>query len=145
MSRFLIFILLLVVSVPGISSAESSPEEQITAAVLAGVDGWNAGDLEAFMAAYWRSDQLRFIGGADVAYGWQTVLDRYRKRYPDRAAMGHLVFSNLKVTLLGEDAALVFGHWRLERENDEPHGLFTLILRRLDEGWRIVHDHTSSG
>ena len=144
MFRVLAMVLLVVLARPGITLAGSSPEEQITATVLAGVEGWNAGDLEAFMASYWKSDQLRFASGGKVSFGWQTVLDRYRKRYPDKAAMGHLVFSDLDVTLLGEEEAMVFGRWRLERADDEPSGLFTLILRRLPEGWRIVHDHTSS-
>jgi hypothetical protein len=30
-------------------------------------------------------------------------------------------------------------------DGKEPHGLFTLLLRRFDGAWRIVHDHTSSG
>jgi len=144
MLRFLTVVLAFVLLMPGMSASEPSPEEEISEAVLAGVEGWNTGDLEAFMAPYWKSDQLRFASGGKVSFGWQTVLDRYRKRYPDKAAMGHLVFSDLDVTLLGEEEAMVFGRWRLERADDEPSGLFTLILRRLPEGWRIVHDHTSS-
>jgi len=45
---------------------------------------------------------------------------------------------------LSPDAAVVLGRWRLARANDEPHGRFTLIFRRMPEGWRIVHDHTSA-
>jgi ketosteroid isomerase-like protein len=142
--RVLMVIMWAALAVPGISAAESSPEEQITATILDGVEGWNAGDLEAFMNSYWQSDQLRFASGGKVSFGWQKVLDGYKKRYPDKAAMGHLTFSDLDVTLLGEDRAMVFGRWRLDREKDTPQGLFTLILRLLPEGWRIVHDHTSS-
>jgi ketosteroid isomerase-like protein len=46
--------------------------------------------------------------------------------------------------MLSPDAAAVLGRWRLKRANDEPHGRFTLIFKRLPEGWRIVHDHTSA-
>jgi ketosteroid isomerase-like protein len=48
------------------------------------------------------------------------------------------------VSALADDAALVFGRWRLQREKDEPSGLFTLVFRKTPAGWRIVHDHTSS-
>jgi ketosteroid isomerase-like protein len=75
--------------------------------------------------------------------GWQTVRDRYRKKYPDRAKMGRLAFSNLEVTPLSADAAAVLGSWKLNRAKDQPHGRFTLLCRRLPEGWRIIHDHTS--
>ncbi|MBU8871788.1 MAG: nuclear transport factor 2 family protein [Gemmatimonadales bacterium] len=127
----------------------SEMETEILAVLRAAETGWNAGDLGAYMNSYWRSEELRFAGGDRASFGWEKVLSGYRKRYPDRAAMGKLTFSELDVTLLGPDAALVFGRWRLDREGDEPgevpKGLFTLLLRRLPEGWRIVHDHTSSG
>ena len=71
-------------------------------------------------------------------------MDRYRRSYPDRAAMGRLEFSDLEITPLGPDAALVLGRWRLKREKDSPGGVFTLVARRFPEGWRIIHDHTSA-
>jgi hypothetical protein len=47
---------------------------------------------------------------------------------------------------LGADAALARGAWRLHvSDGKEPQGLFTLLLRRLDGAWRIVHDRTSQG
>jgi ketosteroid isomerase-like protein len=58
--------------------------------------------------------------------------------------MGTLTFSELEITLLSPDAAVVLGHWRLKRAKDQPHGRFTLIFKHLPEGWRIVHDHTSA-
>ncbi len=58
--------------------------------------------------------------------------------------MGTLTFSDLDVTVLSPDAAMVLGRWHLQRAKDEPHGRFTLIFRRMKQGWRIVHDHTSS-
>jgi beta-aspartyl-peptidase (threonine type) len=39
---------------------------------------------------------------------------------------------------------MAVGRWRLKRNKDQPHGRFTLLFRKLPEGWRIVHDHTSS-
>jgi len=72
------------------------------------------------------------------------VRDRYRKKYSDRAKMGTLTFSNLEITPLSPDSAMVLGRWRLERANDWPHGRFTLIFRKTADGWRIVLDHTSA-
>ena len=142
--RILVPVLISALVLAGCTTEGPAVEEQVTATVLAGVEGWNAGDLEGFMGPYWRSDRLRFASGGTVSFGWERVLGGYRERYPDRAAMGHLVFSDLDVTLLGQDAAMVFGRWKLERADDEPQGLFTLILQRQPEGWRIIHDHTSS-
>ncbi len=105
---------------------------------------WNEGDLRGFMKGYLASESLRFASGGDVTYGWKAALERYERGYPDREAMGRLRFSDTDVTMISEDAALVFGHWKLEKEEDKPSGLFTLLIRRTGDGWRIVHDHTSS-
>jgi ketosteroid isomerase-like protein len=107
-------------------------------------DAWNRGDLDAFMQTYAPTPELRFASGDSVTYGWHPTLERYRQRYPDRAAMGTLAFRDLTVTELSPDAALVFGHWQLTRAADAPHGLFTLLVRRTPAGWRIFADHTSA-
>jgi ketosteroid isomerase-like protein len=85
-----------------------------------------------------------FVSEDEVRRGWETVRERYRQKYSSRTKMGTLAFSDIEVTLLSPDAAVVLGRWRLKRANDEPHGRFTLIFKRLPEGWRIVHDHTSA-
>jgi ketosteroid isomerase-like protein len=107
-------------------------------------DAWNRGDIAGFMEGYERSEDITFSSDRGMTRGWQAVLDRYRKTYPDRGAMGKLTFTNLEVTPLGDDAALVTGEWRLERERDAPGGVFSLVMKRLPQGWRIVHDHTSA-
>lgn len=105
---------------------------------------WNRGDIDAFMSiGYWRSEKLTFVSGTKVTRGWQQTLDNYKKGYDSRAKMGVLTFSDLEITLLGKDAAVVLGSWALKRENDAPGGKFTLTFRKFKEGWRIIMDHTS--
>src|SRR6266545_2545839 len=124
--------------------AETDSASEIRAVLQAQEDAWNRGDIDGFMDGYWRSDKTVFVSGDDVSRGWEKVLDRYKKKYTDRAKMGTLAFSNLEITPLGDDSAVVLGSWELKRANDQPHGRFTLIFRRLPEGWKIVHDHTSA-
>ena len=107
-------------------------------------DAWNRGDVEGYMDGYEHSEQTVFVSGDNLTRGWQTVLERYKKNYNTREKMGTLTFSDLDVTLLGRDAAVVLGRWHLQRANDEPHGRFTLIFRKTKLGWKIIHDHTSS-
>jgi len=110
------------------------------------VDAWNARDLEGFMKGYWRSPDLTFFSGANATEGWQTTLDHYRTRYQGEGKeMGKLDFFDLQVELLGSDGAFVRGHWHLVMKSagKEQGGLFTLVLKKFPEGWRIVHDHTS--
>ena len=126
----------------------NSHDAKIIAAVRAVLDrqrdAWNRGDIEAYMDGYERSPETVFVWGDQVMRGWQSVLERYKKSYNSREKMGTLTFSDLEITPFGKNAALVLGRWRLQRANDEPHGRFTLILRKTKAGWRIVHDHTSA-
>ncbi len=117
-------------------------EKKVSAVMDEQAAAWNRGDIDGFMNGYWNSDRLVFVSSR-VTRGWQSTLDNYKKSYPNRAAMGTLTFSDLEITVLSKDAAVVLGSWSLQREKDKPGGKFTLIFRKFKEGWRIVHDHTS--
>ena len=144
----IIGLLFLVLSFAIVSPAQSDVQKAKIAADIRSVMteqavDWNKGNIDAFMKGYWNSDKLVFASSDGVTRGWQPTLDRYKKSYDSRAKMGTLTFSDLEITVLSKDAALVLGSWALAREKDNPHGKFTLIFRKFKEGWRIVHDHTS--
>ena len=131
------------------SGEPTSGDGAVRALLAHQVERWNAGDLVGFMGGYERSERLRFHSGGDVQLGWQTMLDRYRRRYGnDRASMGVLTFSDLQVETLAADAALAHGRWRVAGargvNGGELSGLFTLVLRKGPDGWKIRYDHTSS-
>jgi ketosteroid isomerase-like protein len=123
--------------------ADSNPSIVIRAIIDAQAAAWNRGDIDGFMAGYAHSPETTFVSGDEVTRGWQTVRDRYAKKYDSREKMGSLTFSGLTINPLCDDAAIVLGSWRLQRKDDQPHGKFTLLFRKLPEGWRIVLDHTS--
>lgn len=125
-------------------AADSADATAIRMVMTEQAAAWNRGDLDAFMKGYWQDEALRFASGGSVTHGWQATLDRYRQRYADRAAMGTLRFTDLEIEPLSADAALVFGHWSLAREADQPQGLFTLLFRKTAAGWVITRDHSSS-
>jgi ketosteroid isomerase-like protein len=106
-------------------------------------NAWNEGDLKAYMAGYWHSDSLVFIGKSGPKYGWENTLNNYLKSYPNRNAMGHLDFGNLKVELITNKCAFVRGSWKLTRTNDTLSGYFTLIFKKIKGKWVIVSDHSS--
>jgi len=107
---------------------------------------WNRGDIDAFMRGYWKSPELTFYSGGNVTSGWDATLQRYRARYQGAGhEMGKLDFSELEIHVLARDAAWVGGRWHLKMSDGKDlGGLFTLIFRKFPDGWRIVHDHTSS-
>ena len=139
---------LLVTTMSTHASAQDASDTKSMAAIKAVIeaqrDAWNKGDIEGYMDGYDRSESTVFVSGDNVTHGWQTVLERYKKGYDTREKMGVLTFSDLEITLLSKDSAVVLGRWHLKRSQDEPHGRFTLIFKKTKQGWRIIHDHTSS-
>jgi beta-aspartyl-peptidase (threonine type) len=126
-------------------------EEGIKHVLLSQVEAWNHGKLDLFMQGYWHSPDLTFFSGATETRGWEPTLARYRQRYQaEGKEMGKLDFQDLKIDLLSRRSAVVTGKWQLTMsdgktpDGKQPHGLFTLIFKRLPNGWRIVHDHTSA-
>lgn len=147
MKRILPLFFVLLFAIPAMAQSESQ-KAQIEIDVLSIMTvqsrAWNRGDIAGFMLGYWNSPDLVFVSGDSVTRGWQPTLDRYRKSYDSRAKMGELTFSDLNVNVMNKDVAVVIGSWSLKREKDNPKGKFTLIFQRLKEGWRIIHDHTST-
>jgi uncharacterized protein (TIGR02246 family) len=110
------------------------------------VAAWNRGDVETFMHGYKNSPDTTFIGKT-VAYGYQPILARYKTAYSTPAAMGKLDFSEFAVRFLGSNYAVATGKYHLARTDaggGEASGIFSTILEREPEGWRIILDHTSS-
>lgn len=143
MKLFLSLALIIVAAMPILAQNRTS-EAAIRRVMDKQAEAWNRGDLDAFMSiGYWRSEKLTFLSGTKVTRGWQPTLDNYKKNYNSREKMGVLTFSDLEITMLGKNAAVVIGSWALKREKDDPHGKFTLTFRKFKVGWRIVIDHTS--
>jgi beta-aspartyl-peptidase (threonine type) len=144
---FAIFMVVLPVTAAGQQDRQPALTDETGAAIRQlleqQVAAWNRGDLEQFMATYWNSPQLTFSSGGITTRGWQAALDRYRKKYSSRQAMGRLRFEQIEMQRLADTAVLVLGRWQLTRQEESLQGNFSLILLRFDAGWRIVHDHTS--
>ena len=139
-----IFLLVRRPAFPKPADERKADREAISTVLSAQQIAWNRGDVDTFLVGYWHSPELTFSGSTGVARGWDGVLARYKKNYPDRGAMGHLDFSELEFRFLGPDAALVLGRWHLKREKDDVGGVFTLVWQRFPDGWKIIHDHTSA-
>ena len=128
-----------------LEAARADMEEGIKHLLVAQVEAWNRGDLEGFMAGYWNSPDLTFYSGGLVVSGWSPTLERYRNRYQSEGReMGKLDFNDLRIEMLGPASAFVRGKFHLKMSSGEQGGLFTLTFRKLPEGWKIIHDHTST-
>lgn len=107
---------------------------------------WNRGDLVAFASDYEDSPETTFIGREVTRGGTQAILQRYRRGYPNREAMGMLTFSEIQVRTLAAGISLATGKYELKRTaaaGGDTAGRFTLIFRKSAAGWKIIHDHSS--
>ncbi len=106
------------------------------------VAAWNETDMEGFMQGYWKSDSLLFIG-SKITNGWDSTLARYKRSYPDKAAMGTLRFEIMRVGFISSEGYLITGKYFLARGKDNPSGVFTLLFRKKNGQWVVVYDHTA--
>lgn len=125
------------------SHAQSNDETSVRQILNTQEKAWNGGDIASFMAGYWKSDSLMFIGKSGVTYGWQETLDNYKKNYPDTTAMGNLTFNLLELKSLSPEYYFVTGKWHLQRTIGNLEGYFTLLFRKINGQWFIVKDHSS--
>jgi beta-aspartyl-peptidase (threonine type) len=143
----ILFQLLAILTCAGTISAQTpDASPQIRQLLQEQQAAWNRQDLEGFMSGYWNSPALTFFSGARVTSGWQATLEHYRQVYQSRGhEMGKLEFGDLQIEMLGPEAAFVRGAFHLTMSDGRtPHGVFTLVLKKFPEGWRIVHDHSAA-
>src|SRR5260370_12026546 len=99
--------------------------DAISAVLSAQQTAWNRGDVDAFLQGYWRSPELTFSGREGIARGWDDVLARYKKNYPNKAAMGRLDFSQLEFRFLGPAHPLDLCRSPFHQSHDSPPPLFS--------------------
>jgi uncharacterized protein (TIGR02246 family) len=122
----------------------SRQELDVIKVLLAQENAWNKGDLAAFASGYKDAPDTLFITH-QVSRGFAGLIDEYKHDYPNRASMGTLTYSELEVRPLDENYAVVIGKYHLERGKKEgggADGLFTLVVEKTDQGWKIIIDHT---
>lgn len=146
------FALALALAVPCAVAGPPRPDGRSGEAVdtlLSQIAAWNRGDLEAFTAMY--ADDCTFVTPNGITRGRLEVLERYRKRYPDRAAMGTLTLDVEESRALAgpepgaRSAVAIVARWTLayagDPEREDATG-WTLVILERDAGgaWTIVQD-----
>lgn len=118
--------------------AESVRAEAVKAFMNEQAAAWNKGDLDAFAASY--ADDATFITPSGLTKGRDQVLARYKKRYPDKAAMGTLTFEFLDVRVTA-GAVSVIARWNLSYPNKpSASGNTLVVLQPRGSSWMVVQD-----
>jgi beta-aspartyl-peptidase (threonine type) len=135
-------LIILIIMVPCRGYDEEGVKQELRSILEKQKRAWNEGDIEGFMADYWKSDEMTFQSGGNRIHGWDTLLQRYKTNYAGEK-MGVLNFTDLEITVLTRDVAYVLGRYHVKQKEAVLEGVFTVIFKRMPEGWKIIHDHSS--
>ncbi len=124
--------------------AQNKNIKDIKAILASQTKYWNEGNLEQFMAGYWKNDSLVFIGKSGLTYGFDKTLANYKRNYPDLATMGKLTFDIKKIEKLSQKIYFVIGKWHLSRKViGDIGGHYSLVFMKIGGKWTIISDHSS--
>jgi len=109
-----------------------------------GCAAWNRGDLDGYLAGYWDSDKTIWISGGSLTRGKKAIVAACKARFSTPQQMGKLTLTELEIDVLTSMDAIAFGHWRLVIEGKAAEGFFTVQLKKIEDNWLYVADHSST-
>jgi ketosteroid isomerase-like protein len=128
---------------PGSDSAALT--RLITAQLQRSALDWNRGDLDGFLSDYAPESTTTFIDGRRARQGIGFIRGNYAPRFSPGARRDSLHFEEVEVRGLSPTLAVVTARFILQRGSEiTASGPFTLVMERRPEGWKILHDHSSS-
>jgi uncharacterized protein (TIGR02246 family) len=106
---------------------------------------WNSGNLDGFVSDYAPDSTTDFLVRGHFQYGFDRIRQGYEAQFAPGAARDSLRFEEMVVRPLGPDYAMVTARYVLYRDGrTTSSGPFTLVMEHRPDGWKILHDHTSS-
>jgi ketosteroid isomerase-like protein len=130
------------------AAAGATPAERAVRATFDTLlNGIRKSDVEMVMSVYWNSPQLViFNNNGTVTRTWEQVRSNRASSYPD-AKNVQLDVRDVRVQMLGAGGAVVTCLWTQSQEfrgtPESATGRLTVIFRLINNGWKIVHTHTS--
>ena len=140
-SSVLFFFLIFMYAQQPVSKKDSI---NITTKLFKQQSDWNAGDIDAFMEGYLKTEHLIFSGASGPIYGWEATRDRYKKSYSSSQLMGMLAFKILDMISLSALVVQLQESFYLTRDIEDTSGFFTLTWLKVKDQWFIISDHTSA-
>jgi beta-aspartyl-peptidase (threonine type) len=129
----------------GKTPSSATPTAEITRQLDRSASDWNRGDLDAFISDYAPESTTTFVDGRRARHGFDFIRQNYAPRFAPGARRDSLHFEEVEIRSLAPDLALVTARYVLMRDRTvTASGPFTLVMQQRPEGWRILHDHSSS-
>lgn len=133
------------VTAPSPSAEPVALTRLVTAQLERAAQDWNRGDLEAFLSDYAPESTTTYVDGRRARSGIDFIRGVYAPRFSAGARRDSLHFEEVAVRPLSATLALVTARYILQRgAGISASGPFTLVMERRPEGWKILHDHSSS-
>ncbi|WP_445192979.1 YybH family protein [Sphingomonas sp. Tas61C01] len=128
-----------------VAAQTTAPQAAVQAAMAASTAGWNAGDLDRFVAAY--ANDAMYVTSKGVVRGKAAIAERYRPSFTAGGnSRGVLSMQMLAFRRLSDVHQLLVARWTLTPPGagTKPEtGLTTLVFERQPAGWKIISDHSS--
>ncbi|MFD1786376.1 YybH family protein [Sphingomonas floccifaciens] len=141
--RHVLFPIAILIAAP---AAAQDSRTAIDRAMADSVAGWNAGDVDRFMALYSTAPSASFVTARGLVRGKPAMIANYRKHYDfsDAAKRGTLSIERLDYRTLGSDHALYIGRFVLTYPGGKTDSGYTsLVLAKERGGWKVIADHSS--
>lgn len=119
--------------------------DAVSAAVDAAAEAWTSGDVEAVMATYDPVQPLLVFIGDTPLKGPDAVRAHLATMAAAPGGLGAMRYEWFETLRLDENTAVVSGRVVLDRGGATRRGLFTRLMRRTTDGWRILHDQLAWG
>lgn len=135
----------------GISSAQSGDEAAVRDVLLKSASSFEKNDVAGATSVWVNDESLTVFEGGHVNSGWADYRDHHL--VPEMGEMKNTKYalSEMKIHLAGKTAWATFKYTisaDTMRKGQPRHidggGLGTAILEKRNDGWRIVHWHSSS-
>ncbi len=129
-------------------AANAAPADVENAAILKVVadmeQAWNRGDFPGYMAAF-ENPSVVFVSNGKIQSGWQGTLDHYVRDYGGAVERrGTVHFYDIRIDMISPDAAMLIGHFHLERPEHPQEGINTRLMRKIGGRWVIAMNHVSA-
>jgi ketosteroid isomerase-like protein len=105
---------------------------------------WSEGDVEALMATYVDDEPLLVFLGDTPLKGPDAVKAALDARATD-GGLGAMSYEWFETMQFDANTVVASGRVVMARKGEIHRGLFTRVLRRTPDGWRIVHDQLAWG
>jgi len=129
---------------PG-AAVDAEAEKQAILAVISRMEvAWNRGDFRGYMEGFANPDVI-FVSRGQFQKDWQGTLDHYIRDYgTTEQTRGKLHFFDVKIEILGPDAAQLISRYQLDRPKQPQDGINTRLMRKRAGKWVIALNHVSS-